>query len=156
MRFEHLLQINDPLLPLIDPISRAQLWRGLSWRVEDPAAFMPGLDACTILDRRDNYVKRELRFGQHRFVDHVHLEPQRRIRYDSDLADPHAGSSLVVTIEEPQSGMLWVRFVYDTVPAEAGDGDPRWDEARRSAYRESDIDAIRRIRGWAAEGRLGA
>ena len=154
MRFEHLLQINDPLLPLIDPISRAQLWRGLAWRVEDPGAFMPGLDRCTILERRENYCKRELRFGQHRFVDHVHLEPQRRIRYDSDLADPHAGSSLVVTIEEPQPGALWVRFVYDTVPAEAGDADPRWDEARRSAYREADIDAIRRIREWAAEGRL--
>lgn len=156
MRFEHLVQVNDPLMPLLDPLSRAQLWRGLAHRVEDPAAFMPGLDACTILERRPNYVKRELSFGRHRFVDHVHLEPERRIRYDSDLADPHAGSSLTVTIEEPQHGLLWVRFIYDTVPAEAGDADPRYDEARRSAYREADIDAIRRIREWAADGRLGA
>jgi hypothetical protein len=154
MRFEHLLQINDPLLPLIDPITRSQLWRGLARRVDEPALFMPGLDRCTILDRREGYRKRELAFGHARFVDHVHLEPERRIRYDSDLADPHAGSSLVVTIEEPQPDQLWVRFVYETVSAEGPETDPRYDEARRSAYRESDIDAVRLIRAWAAEGAL--
>jgi hypothetical protein len=155
MRFEHLLQINDPLLPGHAPISREQLWRGLARRVEEPALFMPGLDACTILERREHYVKRELRFGAIRFVDHVHLDPGRRIRHDSDLADRHAGSSLTVTIEERPPGALWVRFIYDTVPADASDAGPDYDEARRSAYRTADIDAIRRIREWAAQGLLG-
>jgi hypothetical protein len=155
MRFEHLLQINDPLLPRIAALSREQLWRGLARRVEEPVLFMPGLDACTILERRENYVKRELRFGAIRFVDHVHLDPGRRIRYDSDLADPHAGSSLTVAIEEPTPGTLWVRFVYDTVPADASDAGPDYDEARRSAYRVADVEAIRRIRDWAAQGQLG-
>lgn len=156
MRFEHLLQINDPLMPLLDPLSREQLWRGLARRVDDPKPFMPGLDGCVILEQRENYRKRELHFGALRFVDHVHLQPGSRIRYDSDLADRHAGSSLVITIEEPQPGALWVRFVYETVPADASDAGPRYDEARRCAYKESDIDTIRRIREWAADGRLEA
>ena len=29
MRFEHLIQINDPLMPLLDTLTREQLWRGL-------------------------------------------------------------------------------------------------------------------------------
>ena len=33
MRFEHLIQINDPLMPLLDTLSREQLWRGLVLRV---------------------------------------------------------------------------------------------------------------------------
>jgi hypothetical protein len=156
MRFEHLLQVNDPLLPLLDPLSRDQLWRGLARRVDDPRAFMPGLDDCVFLERRNNYCKRELHFGNLRFVDHVHLQPGTRIRFDSDLADPHAGSSLTISIEERQPGALWVRFVYDTVPADPADAGPRWDEARRSAYRDSDIDAIRLIREWAAQGLLDA
>ncbi|MCE2971700.1 MAG: hypothetical protein LW847_16060, partial [Burkholderiales bacterium] len=28
MRFEHLIEINDPLMPLLTPLTRAQLWRG--------------------------------------------------------------------------------------------------------------------------------
>jgi hypothetical protein len=155
MRFEHELKINDPLQPLLAAISRCQLWRGLARRVEEPVLFMPGLDACTILERREHYVKRELRFGSIRFVDHVHIDPGRRIRYDSDLADPHAGSSLTVTVEEQSPGGLAVRFVYDTVPAVASDAGPDYDEARRSAYREADLEAVRRIRAWAAMGLLG-
>jgi hypothetical protein len=50
---------------------------------------------------------------------------------------------------------LWVRFIYDTVPADASDAGPEYDEVRRSAYREADVDAIRRIREWAAQGLLG-
>ena len=32
MQFSHLIQINDPFNPLIDPLSREQLWRGLVLR----------------------------------------------------------------------------------------------------------------------------
>jgi len=41
MRFEHLVQINDPLQPLLTEVSRAQLWHGLARRairIEEPAA----------------------------------------------------------------------------------------------------------------------
>ena len=33
MNFEHLIQINDPENPLIDPLHRDQLWLGLLYRV---------------------------------------------------------------------------------------------------------------------------
>jgi hypothetical protein len=154
MQFEHLVQVNDPLLPLLDPLSRAQLWAGLVRQAEDPASFVPAMDRCRILERRDNYLKRELTFGRHVFVDHVALQPQERLRYDSDVEGVHAGSHLTVTIEEPGPGLLWVRFQYRTVSHTEGDDDARVDGARRAAYEEADIDTIRRIRQLAAEGAL--
>jgi hypothetical protein len=154
MQFEHLVQVNDPLLPLLDPLSRAQLWAGLVRQAEDPASFVPTLDRCRILERRDNYLKRELTFGRHVFVDHVALLPQERLRYDSDIEGTHAGSHLTVTIEEPGPGLLWVRFQYRTVSHTDGDDDARIDGARRAAYQEADIDTIRRIRQLAAEGAI--
>jgi hypothetical protein len=51
MNFEHLIQINDPENPLIDPLHRDQLWQGLLYRVENPVPFLPGLESCTILER---------------------------------------------------------------------------------------------------------
>jgi hypothetical protein len=52
MNFEHLIQINDPENPLIDPLHRDQLWQGLLYRVENPVPFLPGLESCTILERQ--------------------------------------------------------------------------------------------------------
>ncbi|MBK9243241.1 MAG: DUF1857 family protein [Burkholderiales bacterium] len=45
MRFEHLVQINDPLQPLLTEVSREQLWRGLLRRAEQPTEFVLGLAA---------------------------------------------------------------------------------------------------------------
>ena len=45
MNFEHLIQINDPENPLVDTLSREQLWQGLLHRVENPIPFLPGLES---------------------------------------------------------------------------------------------------------------
>jgi hypothetical protein len=66
-------------------------------------------------------------------------------------------SDLHMTIEEPQPGALFVRFDYDD---HAGDSvsteEAFYNEFRRSAYLEADIDTIRVIRQLAQEGQLDA
>ena len=64
MHFEHLIEINNPLDPLIEPLSREQVWAGLMYRVDEPGAFLPGLDRCVILSRDKQRVERELHFGR--------------------------------------------------------------------------------------------
>ena len=60
-----------------------------------------------------------------------------------------------MTIEEPSPGALFVRFEYDD---HAGDIESTeeafYNEFRRSAYLEADIDTIRMIRQLADEGQL--
>ena len=51
MKFEHLIEINDPLNPLIDSLTREQLWRGLVLHAESPKLFVPHLDECDIVER---------------------------------------------------------------------------------------------------------
>ena len=60
MRFEHLIEINDPLNPLLDPLSRAQLWRGLVRRAEHPCEFVLGLDGAQIHARIEDGIETEL------------------------------------------------------------------------------------------------
>lgn len=155
MKFEHLVQINDPLMPLLDPLTRSQVWRGLVRRAEDPVPFVTGLEACHIVARGANWLRRELHFGRLVLVDEAHFEPEERITYRSDPDGPHAGSSLVVTIEEPGPYVLFVRFAYETLQVVREFDDARYDDARRNAYREADIDTVRRIRQFAAAGQLG-
>ncbi len=98
MRFEHLIQINDPLMPLLDTLTREQLWRGLVLRAEDPTQFVPGLEVVTIHSRQNvgDQVElvRTLDFGTFKVEDRVRLTPHRRSEIHtsrgSDLAgEPH-------------------------------------------------------------------
>lgn len=151
MNFQHLIQINDPENPLVDPLSRQQLWQGLLLRVEDATPFLPGLEKCTILERTGQHLLRELDFGAAQIRDRVTLADRHWVRFDIVPSEAHAGGSLTITIEEPEAGFLFLRFAYTTTLA----NDPNSEDANyigyvKSAYQQSDIDCVKLIRTWAA------
>ncbi|WP_211442587.1 SRPBCC family protein [Collimonas humicola] len=159
MKFSHLIEINDPLNPLIDTLTREQLWRGLVMRAEQPLLFVEHLDDCRLSDKSVQSVARELRYGKVIVKDVVSYLPQLQVRYQVPKQQDIAGSSLIMTIEEPEQEMLFVRFEYEDDAVErqpAAQAEQEfYDEFRRSAYQEADIDTIRVIRELAAEGKLG-
>ena len=113
MKFEHLIEINDLLNPLMDTITREQLWRGLVMRAESPKTFVPQLDEATISERTDAGFTRRLRYGELVVLDHVVLTPLQKVRYDVPQQGEIGASNLTMTIEEPAEGRLFVRFSYD-------------------------------------------
>ena len=157
MKFEHLIEINDPLNPLIDPITRDQLWRGLVLRADSPKLFVPHLDECTIDERESGSFRRVLRYGELQIVDRVILMPLEQVRYEIAEQGEISASSLTMTIESPSEHTLYVRFKYDDGHDAATDAaNAMYDEFRKSAYQEADIDTIRVLRELAAAGRLDA
>jgi hypothetical protein len=157
MKFEHLLEINDPLNPLIDTITREQLWRGLVLRAEDPKLFVPHLDECTIVERSSGSLTRRLRYGELVIDDRVYLTPLQEVRYEVHAQGEIAQSRLSMRIETPSEGVLWVRFLYDDGNASAGDEMSKmYEEFKKSAYQEADIDTIKIVRQLASEGKLDA
>jgi hypothetical protein len=155
MNFEHLIQINDPANPLIEPLTREQVWQGLLYRVENPAPFLPGLEACTILERQANELLRELDFGPATIQDRVTLVDRRSVRFDIVPSETHAGGSLTITIEEPEGSFLFLRFAYQTTLATNPNSEERaYIEYVKSAYHQSDVDCVRLIRTLAAGGSI--
>ncbi len=151
MNFEHLIQINDPLNPLVETLTREQLWEGLVLRAEQPQLFVIGLDSCTILSRTDLTLERELHYGSATVRDRVTLTPNKSVRYDILATQAHVGGSLTMTIEEPNAAQLFLRFQYETTLPTADTEDARQTtEIVKSAYRESDIDTVRLIRQYAS------
>jgi hypothetical protein len=62
-----------------------------------------------------------------------------------------------MTIETPSADTLFVRFRYDDGHDAATDeANAMYDEFKKSAYVEADIDTIRLLRELAAAGRLDA
>lgn len=153
MQFQHLIEINDPLNPLIDTLTREQLWRGLVLRAEMPKLFVPHLDECRLLERNGNVQSRSLRYGELIIHDHVTYDAPNNVRYDVPAQGEIPASSLVMTIEEPHPAALFVRFEYDNGIVD-DDMDAFYNAFRRSAYQESDIDTVRVIRQLAGAGRL--
>lgn len=155
MKFNHLVQINDPLNPLIDKLTREQLWRGLVMRAEAPQLFMPHLDECQLSGKSADSVQRELRYGQLRIRDIVTYEPQQRVTYHVPAQGEIATSGMSMTIEEPEPEALFVRFEYDDGAPDNSDPESAfYDQFRRSAYEEADIDTVRIIRELVVKGSL--
>jgi hypothetical protein len=157
MKFEHLIAINDPLNPLMDTITREQLWRGLVLRAEDPKRFIPHLDECTIGERSAGSFKRRLRYGDVVIDDHVVLTPLQEVRFNVPAQGEITESSLRMAIETPSEDVLVVRFTYDDGNAAPSDEMSKMYEGiKKSAYQEADIDTVKIVRQLAAEGKLDA
>ena len=155
MNFEHLIQINDPENPLVQPLNRDQLWQGLRYRVEDPLPFLPGLESCVILERQGNELLRQLNFGPAIILDRVTLAEAEWVRFDIQPSATHAGGSLTISIEEPEPGFLFLRFAYHTTLASKPNSEEQaYIEYVKSAYQQSDIDCVQLIRALAADGTL--
>ncbi len=155
MKFQHLIQVNDPLVPLIDPLTREQVWRGLQLKAENPLLFVYALDGFEVLGRDGESIARKLQFGQVVIRDRITFMPPDRIRQEIEASGDVPGATLLTTIETPDSEQLFVRFDYETRPAA---GAPPDDENLqgfvKQAYVEADRDTIRTIRRLVAEGTL--
>ena len=160
MRFEHLVEINDPLQPLLTEVSRAQLWRGVVRRAERPTEFVLGLDRATIDERVDApggvQLARTLDFGTFRVRDRVRLTEDHLSVTEVEASDAYPASRLTIRIEEPAAGRLFLRFTYEAEePIGGGELDALAQGMREQAYRSADIDTVWRIRDLVERGELG-
>jgi len=155
MKFSHLIQINDPLDPLIEPLSREQLWRGLVLRAENPLLFVLALDGFEIVRGGANTLARELRFGGLTLRDRVEFKPMNMVRYEIEATHDSPAAKLLMTIEEPEANQLFVRFDYETLMNEAAAPmDEFYSSFAKQAYVAADIDTVSTIRRLALEQAL--
>lgn len=154
MIFEHLLQINDALNPAVALLTRAQLWQGLLLRAEQPQLFMTHLDQVRIVVRGEYHLARELKFGSFTVRDRVRLEPMQRMLIETDASAENGRGLLTITIEEPASNLLQLRFKYEIHRARSDEAEQEalYDRFIQSAYVAADIDCVRLIRHYAASG----
>lgn len=158
MRFEHLVRVNDPLNPLLDALTRAQLWRGLMLRAEQPTQFVFGLMGFVIRSRApatatdSAWLARTLDFGNFQVHDRVLLTDGEQTLTATEAGSSWPASRLCIRIEGPAEPLLALRFVYEFDSAEPAD--PPIEALRRQAYRQADIDTVGRIRELARLGEL--
>ena len=159
MRYEHLIEINDPLFPLIDPISRDDLWEGLVLRAYSPQQFIQGLEHATVeelsCDDAATVLARTLDYGMFRVDDRVTLRKMESVTTDVAAGDGMVKSRLTITIEEPAKDRLYLRFLYEFEEDEIrSELDCMTVAIREQAYYASDMDTVARIRELAEARRM--
>lgn len=152
MHYEHIIEVNDATIAR--PITRTQLWQGLVLRAEQPEPFLDGLDTCTVLERHPHRLERELRFGHTLIRDRVLFTPRKRVRFEIRGRMGLTGDSMQMTVEEPETAALFLRFEYDVALSDAIDEASEEADALRGAYYSADLDTVRLIRRYALAGEL--
>jgi hypothetical protein len=150
LKYEHLIQVNDPNDPAVISLTRSQLWRGLLMRVENPGEFVYGLDAMRIRARGDGFIERTLYFGARAINDRVNLVENESVRYSIEPGPEFPDSHMSMHIEEPLPEHLFLRFSYETSTPDGAE----FEDFVKQAYFEADLDTVSRIRMLAARGSL--
>lgn len=161
MRFEHLIQINDAGDPLVTPMTRTELWRGLVARARTPQRFPLGPDRCELMGEVGNGggdaqpLRRQVHFGGLVIDDHVRFDSERGLHFEPLPREGMPSVRLSITIEEPSPGDLFLRFVYSSDEAAAAEGlDAQLQGLREQAWLANDLDMVRTLRDWQREGQL--
>ena len=143
LEFEHIIQVNDLSNDAIAVRSRAQLWRGLILRAQQPDKFNQSL-SYSYKPLSENEFLRTTSAGESSFYERVVLTPQVKIHRGTGDSEQISSES-TAEIEEPESNSLFIRFTYKR---ELDDSNSEIDigEHLKSAYVQIDRDAIAMIR----------
>lgn len=153
LEFEHIIQVNDLTDNEISVLSRDQLWDGLVLRARRPDKFVPSLTVYTEELAFDEF-ERTIEVGGSRFVERVLVYPEGKIHTETLEEIEQISAQSVTQIEEPEAGFLFVRFTYRR-ELEIEDDTMDVGEHLKSAYLQTDQDAIAQIRVLAESGLFG-
>lgn len=158
MRFEHIIEINSAqaaVRGMTAVFSRDQLWEGLLARLRTPQRFPNGPEHCDWHEGEPGLYQRTLRFGQHEFKDEVRLTRGERMVFTPQAHGDTAPVRLTITIEEPQTGQMVLRFVYEAMAEQTAE-EAYYNDYRHNAWLHNDRDMVRTLREWLESGGLQA
>ena len=159
MKYEHLVQMSAEAVPGQSAgISREEIWLGLVLRAEQPMRFDENISNACITQRDENVLVREVQFGSLLIVEKIVFLPGQEVRYQTEATAQHPAAERIIRIEEPQTGVFFLRFSHCTTIETSSDAETselfRLLPYLQSAYREADLDTARKIIEFAQAGQL--
>ena len=102
------IKVNaDPGKP---KLTRDLVWRGLVMKAENPLPFVPVISKCTVRERSDNRLTREIVDKGDTIVEEVTFHPQRMVKFER-VSGRVLGTILNEIIEDGD-GDLALRFTF--------------------------------------------
>ncbi|MDY3116125.1 MAG: AtaL-like protein [Sutterella sp.] len=142
--YEHLVRVSfGPQ----DGITKEALWSEMRESVLRPSEFVEHMLGEEIVSQKTTPTgfecDRHLKFEQFTVDDHVDVLDEQYTVVSQVKASQHfPESSFLMRIEEPESGHLFVRFIYEE---EARNENPLYENLRKQAYQVKDQQLVEQL-----------
>ena len=136
-------------------LTQDQVWRGLMMKAENAVLFVPRMQSCTVLERWDDGLLREVVNDGHRFQEKITFAPPVEVLFERVGTEDNAGWITNVISESEHGLLLTFTFAVNLPGAAPGTAAAR---AKGEAMKESYVGAVRatlaRVRELVGEGKL--
>jgi hypothetical protein len=149
IELSHSVLVNDPQDPDAPVLTRDDVWEGLVMKAENALPFVPKMDKCDVLEQRENFILRDIRFGGDDLREAVTLTPKSMVEFQR--VEGRVLGRITNEILENAQGELELKFSFalDIQDVEPGSQEERdYEENMRDAYMgavSATMDAIRKM-----------
>lgn len=102
----HTIEVNTEAPKL----TRAQIWKGLLLKAENPVPYLEAMSACTVIERGDNWLLRDFTLRGEDMQERVTFEPEERVTFVRTKSS--AMGTILNEILELDDGELGLRFTF--------------------------------------------
>lgn len=93
--------------PGVTPVlTQTQVWRGLVMKAENALPFVPAMQSCTVLERREGGLVREVLVRGERFIERVTFTPEIAVLFRREDAAGRSAGWITNIISESEHGLL--------------------------------------------------
>lgn len=152
IELSHSVLVNDPGDRQAPVLTRDDVWAGLVMKAENALPFVPKMDKCDVVEQRENFILRDIRFAGDDLREAVTLTPTTSVEFRRVRGRVQG----VITNEilENSDGELELRFSFalEVEGAKPGSDEERDYEANmRDAYMGAVVATLGAIRRMAME-----
>jgi hypothetical protein len=91
-------------------LNRAQIWKGLMLKAENPVPYLEAMSSCTVIERDENWLLREFTLRGENMEERVIFEPQERVTFLRTRSS--VMGTILNEILELDNGGLGLRFTF--------------------------------------------
>ncbi|HXF35272.1 MAG TPA: SRPBCC family protein [Candidatus Acidoferrales bacterium] len=133
------VEINPPgASPLL---TREEVWRGLTMKAENALPFVPAMQSCSVLERFENGLVREVVARGERFTERVTFTPPIQVLFERQDERGNAAGWITNVISESDRGLL-LTFTFEVAIAGVLSGSVQ-EQQRGDEMKGSYVDAVR-------------
>lgn len=81
IKLSHSVPVNDPADRSVPVLTRDDVWDGLVMKAENALPFVPKMDKCDVVEQRENFILRDIRFRGDDLREAVTLTPKTRVEF---------------------------------------------------------------------------
>lgn len=152
IKLSHSVLVNDRGDPQAPVLTRDDVWDGLVMKAENALPFVPKMEKCDVVEQRENFILRDIRFAGDDLREAVTLTPKTSVEFRR--VQGRVQGVITNEILESSNGELELKFSFalEIEGTEPGSREERdYEAAMREAYLGAVVATLGAIRKMAMQ-----